>query len=52
MLREKRDFVAIGYRRVAFTSFALKVMDCHEPSPLFGYWVAAVFTFKDEVDAP
>ena len=52
VLGEERDFVAVGYRHVAFTSFALKAMDGHEPGPLFGYWVAAVFTFKDEVDAP
>jgi hypothetical protein len=35
VLGEERDFVAVGYRHVAFTSFALKVMGCHEPATLF-----------------
>ena len=33
-----------------FASFALEGGNCHEPIPLFDYQVAAVLTFKGEVD--
>jgi hypothetical protein len=49
VLIEERDFVAIGHRNFTFASLALETMDHLEPTPLFGYQVAAVLTFEREI---
>jgi hypothetical protein len=50
VLVEKRNFVAISYRNFLATSLALEAIGRHEPASLFDSHVAAIFTFKGEVD--
>jgi hypothetical protein len=52
VLREKRDFVAVGQPELTFAFIALECGGCHKPDSPFDYEVAAQLAFKREIDVP
>jgi hypothetical protein len=50
VLREKRDFVAVGQPQLTLAFIAFEGGGCHKPNSPSDYQVAAELAFKREID--
>jgi hypothetical protein len=52
VLREKRDFVAVGQPQLTFAFIAFEGGRCHKPNSPSDYRVAAELALESEIDVP